>query len=62
MYCPSMRPADHRLWRGGIVLAAMHNPDFDINPGVMGCGVLCSDFAEDILMPCAKLGTEPGSH
>ena len=23
------RPADHRLWRGEIALAAMHDPDFD---------------------------------
>ena len=55
-----MRPADHRFWRGEIALAAMHDPDFDINPGVMGCGVLCSNFAEDALMSCAKLGTELG--
>jgi hypothetical protein len=53
-------PSDHRLWRGEIALVAMHNPDFDINPGVMGCGVLCSNFAEDALMSCAKLGTELG--
>ena len=53
-------PADHRLWRGEIALVAMHDPDFDINPGVMGCGVLCSNFTEDALMSCAKLGTELG--
>ena len=53
-------PADHRLWRGEIALGAMHDPDFDINPSVIGCGVLCSNFAEDALMSCAKLGTMLG--
>jgi 23S rRNA A2030 N6-methylase RlmJ len=54
----SLRTADHRIWRGEIVLAAMHDSDFDINPGVMGCGVLCSNIGANAVSACAKLGQE----
>ena len=46
------------IWRGEIVLAAMHNPDFDINPGVMGCGVLCGNRNDGAIAACAELGEE----
>jgi 23S rRNA (adenine2030-N6)-methyltransferase len=53
-----LRAADHRIWRGEIVLAAMHDPDFDINPGVMGCGVLCSNLSAKAVAACKELGVE----
>ena len=53
-----MRAENQKIWRGEIVLAAMHNPDFDINPGVMGCGVLCAGMGDGAIAACAELGEE----
>ena len=55
-----MGAGDYAIWRGEIVLAAMHDPDFDINPGVMGCGVLCGNAGGRTIAACAEMGEELG--
>jgi hypothetical protein len=36
----------------------MNNPDFQINPGVIGCGIFCSNLSEKAILVCLKLGIE----
>ena len=44
------------LWQGEIILEAMGDPDFDINPGVMGCGILCANLSRETRAGCEALG------
>ncbi len=51
-----MAPEAHRLWNGEIVLDAINAPDYDFNPGVLGCGILCSNLSPESLTACRRLG------
>ncbi|MDF5732029.1 MAG: 23S rRNA (adenine(2030)-N(6))-methyltransferase RlmJ [Rhizonema sp. PD38] len=46
------------LWCGEIYLLEINNPNFSLNPGVMGCGVLCSNLSPKTVAACIKLGEE----
>lgn len=46
------------LWRGEITLSAINNPDFKMNPGVLGCGILCSNLSERAMLACSELGED----
>jgi hypothetical protein len=48
----------HLLWCGEIYLLETNNPDFRCNPGVMGCGILCSNLSEKTISFCIKLGKD----
>jgi 23S rRNA (adenine2030-N6)-methyltransferase len=53
-----MDPEAHRLWIGEIVLDAINDAEYDFNPGVLGCGVLCSSLSPESLSACRRLGEE----
>lgn len=51
-----MVPEAHRLWSGEILLDVINDPEYDFNPGVRGCGVLCSNLRQESLSACRRLG------
>jgi 23S rRNA (adenine2030-N6)-methyltransferase len=51
-----MVPEAHRLWNGEIVLDAISDAEYGFNPGVLGCGVLCSNLRPESLSACRRLG------
>jgi hypothetical protein len=48
--------AGERLWCGQIVLAGMGEPGFEVNPGVMGCGLVTSHLSAAAVGACGRLG------
>jgi hypothetical protein len=44
------------LWCGEVNLLALQDPDFDINPGVVGCGILTSNLSDQASSVCVRLG------
>jgi hypothetical protein len=56
METSGMVPEAHRLWNGDIVLDAISDAECDFNPGVLGCGVLCSNLSPESLSACRRLG------
>jgi len=49
-------PEEHRLWSGEIVLDVINDPEYDFNPGVLGCGILCSNLSPESLAACTRRG------
>ncbi len=56
MAANGMDPDAHRLWSGEILLDVINDPEYDFNPGVLGCGVLCSSLEAESLSACRRLG------
>ncbi len=46
------------IWCGDINLAAMEDATFTDVPGVLGCGVACSNLSNQAMATCDKLGQE----
>jgi len=46
------------LWCGEICMKLMDDREFDINPGVRGCGMLTANLSEDTTRACKDLGNE----
>ena len=44
------------LWCGDIALVAMDDSTFAINPGVLGCGIICSNLSPESIAACERLG------
>lgn len=51
-----MVPEAQALWNGEIVLEVINDPEYDFDPGVLGCGVMCSNLSPDSLSACRRLG------
>jgi 23S rRNA (adenine2030-N6)-methyltransferase len=51
-----MVPEAHRLWSGEMVLDAINDAEYDFNPGILGCGVLCTNLSPESLSACRRLG------
>jgi 23S rRNA A2030 N6-methylase RlmJ len=46
----------HHLWFGEIRLSAVNDIYSNYNPGVFGCGILCSNLTNKSFLACEKLG------
>jgi 23S rRNA (adenine2030-N6)-methyltransferase len=46
------------LWCGEICLKLLDDREFDLNPGVRGCGMLTANLSETTTRACADLGNE----
>lgn len=46
------------LWCGEICMKLLDDREFDLNPGVRGCGVLTANLREDTTRTCTDLGNE----
>jgi 23S rRNA (adenine2030-N6)-methyltransferase len=51
-------PGAKGLWCGEICLRAIGDACRDFNPGVMGCGILCSNLSEEAVSASSRLGHE----
>lgn len=49
-------PASQNLWLGEIQLAAFEDVYSNYNPGVFGCGIICSNLSDKSLAACKQLG------
>ena len=47
---------DRPVWLGDITLDAIDIPDLTFDPGVLGCGVLCSSLGDGSIDACERLG------
>lgn len=43
-------------WRGEIMLDVLDDPTFELNPGVLGCGLLCANLSAASITACNQLG------
>ena len=57
----AIEAAAKRLWCGDIYLTVINNPNFNHNPGVLGCGIICSRLSERSVFMCEQLGAELAS-
>jgi 23S rRNA A2030 N6-methylase RlmJ len=46
------------LWCGEICMKVLDDPDFNIDPGVKGCGILTAGLSDKTTSRCAELGKE----
>ena len=46
------------LWCGEICIRLMDDPDFKVDPGVRGCGVLTANLSDKTTRGCTELGNE----
>ena len=52
----NFEPRSHNLWRGEITLDAINDLDSNFNPGVPGCGIICSNLSDESILACERLG------
>lgn len=57
----ALEASTKRLWCGDVFLTVINNPNFNYNPGVLGCGIICSHLSERAIFMCEKLGVELAS-
>jgi 23S rRNA (adenine2030-N6)-methyltransferase len=53
-----MKPGAGSLWCGEICLRAIRNEAPEVNPGVMGCGILCANLSDEAVSASSRLGYE----